>query len=39
MINSADRQTYGVHLHWGSWRGKPALTAARAVLRRKLNAI
>ena len=39
IVTSADARTYGVHLNWGSWRGKPIATAARNLLRRKLNAI
>ncbi len=39
MRNSADENTYGVHLHWGSWRGHDRLLAARILLRRKLNAL
>jgi mannosyltransferase OCH1-like enzyme len=36
---SADRDTYGVHLHWGSWRGRSPGVAARIFLRRKLNGL
>jgi mannosyltransferase OCH1-like enzyme len=39
MRSSADAATYGVHLCWGSWRGRPPLTALRKLVRRKLNAI
>lgn len=39
MRTSADRDTYGVHLHWGSWRGRDPLVAARIMLRRKLNGL
>jgi len=38
MFTSAGKRTYGIHFHWGSWRGKPPLIAARTLLRRKINA-
>lgn len=36
---SAEPDTYGVHLHWGSWRSKSLNIAARTLLRRKLNGL
>jgi mannosyltransferase OCH1-like enzyme len=39
MKTSADRDTYGVHLHWGSWRGRSVAVAGRNLLRRKLNGL
>lgn len=39
LRSSADKETYGVHLHWGSWRRHSPLTAIRILLRRKLNAL
>ena len=35
----ATPQTYGVHLHWGSWRNKSLNVAARTVVRRKINGL
>ena len=37
LKTSADSETYGVHLHWGSWRGRSIGVSARNLLRRKLN--
>lgn len=39
LRSSADRNSYGIHLHWGSWRGRPLYVAARTLLRRKINAL
>ena len=39
LRSSADRDSYGIHLHWGSWRGRPASVAARTLLRRKINGL
>lgn len=39
MRSSADQDTYGIHLHWGSWRGRDPMVALRIMLRRKLNAL
>ena len=39
MRTSADADTYGAHLCWGSWRGRPLPVAARKWARRKLNAL
>ena len=39
MRTSADARTYGVHLHWGSWRARAPHVAMRILLRRKLNAL
>lgn len=39
LKTSADDRTVGVHLHWGSWRGRSPAVAARILLRRKLNGL
>jgi mannosyltransferase OCH1-like enzyme len=39
LRSSADRESYGIHLHWGSWRGRPVYVAARTLLRRKINGL
>lgn len=39
LRTSATRDTYGIHLHWGSWRGRNPFVAARIMLRRKLNGL
>lgn len=39
LRSSADARTYGIHLHWGSWRGRAPSVALRILLRRKLNAL
>ena len=36
---TAGPETYGVHLHWGSWRNQPANVALRNYARRKLNGL
>lgn len=36
---SAGPDTYGVHLHWGSWRDAPPTVAAKTLVRRKLNGL
>lgn len=37
--SSANAETYGVHLYWGSWRNKSLNIALRTQLRRKLNGL
>lgn len=39
LRSSADADTYGVHLHWGSWRKQAFTIAARRLLRRKINGL
>jgi mannosyltransferase OCH1-like enzyme len=39
LSSSADDETYGMHLHWGSWRERKPLIAASTIVRRKLNGL
>lgn len=39
QINKRDRSTYGIHLCWGSWRGKKSVKWLKNQVRRKLSVI